>query len=189
MRRLDRPRGGTLLWTLKRTLIGLRWPGLLGLVLAVLAFGFYVLGVRPLHERAAALESQAKALAAELGTRGPMAPPPTQRSQLSNFYAFFPVIESIPDLLGKVQRAARDNGLRLEKGEYRLSQERGFALARYQVTFPMRGTYPQVRGFVNDVLDALPAAALEDLTLNRESADDPMLEARVRFALFLGAQE
>jgi Tfp pilus assembly protein PilO len=91
-------------------------------------------------------------------------------------------------MLGKVQAAARANDLQLEKGEYRLSQERDFALARYQVTLPLRGSYPQVRGFVNDVLDAVPAAALEDLALKREAADDPMLEARVRFTLFLGAQ-
>jgi hypothetical protein len=180
-------RKGAAGWALKRTLIGLRWPGLLGLALAVCAAAFYLLGVRPLHGRAVALESDASALAAQAGSRGPLAPRPTQRSQLSNFYAFFPAIEALPDLLGKVQRAAHDNGLQLEKGEYRLSEERDFALARYQVTLPLRGTYPQVRGFVNDVLDAVPAAALEDLTRTREAAGDPALEARVRFTLFLGA--
>jgi len=178
-----------LAWTFKRTLIGLRWPGLLGLALTILAIGFYAFGVRPLHARAGILESEAKALAAQLGTRGPVAPRPTQRSQLSNFYAFFPVIESLPELLGNMQAAARANDLQLEKGEYRLSQDRDFPLARYQVTLPVRGTYPQVRGFVNDVLDAVPAVALEDLELKREQASDPQLEARVRFTVFLAVQQ
>jgi hypothetical protein len=181
-------RKGAAAWTFKRALIGLRWPGLLGLVLVVFAAAFYLLGVRPLHSRVIALEAQADALSAQVGRGGAVAPRPTQRSQLSNFFAFFPVVESLPDMLGKVQAAARANGLQLEKGEYRLSQERDFALARYQVTLPLRGSYPQVRGFVNDVLDAVPAAALEDLALKREAADDPTLEARVRFTLFLGAQ-
>jgi Tfp pilus assembly protein PilO len=185
---LTHSRAGALAWTIKRTLIGLRWPGLLGLALVVLAGAFHALGVRPLHTRAAALEAEARTLAAQVGTRGPLAERPTQRSQLSNFYAFFPVIDALPEVLGKVQRAARDNGLQLEKGEYRLAQEREFAVARYQVTLPLRGTYPQVRGFVNDVLDAVPAAALDDLALKREEAGDPTVEARVRFTVFLGAQ-
>jgi Tfp pilus assembly protein PilO len=178
-----------LAWTFKRGLIGLRWPGLLGLTLAIVAIGFYAAGVRPLQARAAGLKSEAETLAEQLGTRGPVAPPPTQRSQLSNFYAFFPVIESLPELLGRVQAAANANHLQLEKGEYRLSQEREFPLARYQVTLPVRGTYPQVRGFVNDVLDAVPAAALEELALKREQASDPEVEARVRFAVFLAVQQ
>jgi hypothetical protein len=179
---------GRLGWTVKRTLIGLRWPGLLGVALLVSSSAFQVLWVQPLQARAVALESQAQALSAQLGARGPAAARPTQRSQLSNFYAFFPAVEAIPELLGKMQIAARDNQLRLEKGEYRLAQEREFPLARYQVTLPVRGTYPQVRAFVNDVLAAVPAVALEELTLKREAAGDPMVEARVRFALFLAVQ-
>jgi hypothetical protein len=41
---------------------------------------------------------------------------------------------------------------------------------------------------LHDVLQAVPSAALEELTLKRESADLPLLEGRVRFVLFLGAQ-
>jgi hypothetical protein len=175
-------------WTLKRTLIGLRWPGLLGLALLIFAGAFHALGVRPLQARAIELESEARALAAKVGTRGPVVERPTQRSQLSNFYAFFPVVEAVPDLLGKMQVAARDNDLQLQKGEYRLTQERDFPLARYQVTFPVRGTYPQVRGFVNEALKLVPAAALDDLTLKREAAGDPQVEARVRFTVFLAVQ-
>jgi Tfp pilus assembly protein PilO len=180
--------GGRLAWSLKRTLIGLRWPGLLGLALLVVAVAFHAVGVRPLQARAVALESEARTLAAKIGTRGSPAERPTQRSQLSNFYAFFPVIAAVPELLGKMQIAARDNGLQLQKGEYRLTQEREFPLARYQVTLPVRGTYPQVRGFVNDVLKLVPAAALDDLTLKREAAGDPQVDARVRFTVFLAVQ-
>jgi Tfp pilus assembly protein PilO len=76
----------------------------------------------------------------------------------------------------------------LEKGEYRLSRESEFRLSRYQMTLPVRGSYTDIRGFVNDVLDAVPAVALEDLTLKREAADDPELEAKVRFLLYLGVE-
>jgi hypothetical protein len=91
-------------------------------------------------------------------------------------------------MLGQIQRAAQRNELTLAKGEYKFSEERDFRLAAYQVTLPVSGGYAQVRGFVNDVLDAVPAAALEELTLKREAIDDDALEARVRFTLFLGRE-
>jgi hypothetical protein len=175
-------------WTVKRALIRLRWPGLIGLVLIVFALAFYVLGSAPMRARIAALEAQRADLAARVGARGPGAQPVTERGQLANFYAFFPLMPAVPDLLGAIEHAAKSNGLRLEKGEYRLSQERGFPLARYQVTLPLQGSYGEVRGFVNAVLDAVPAAALEELALKREEIGEPLVEARVRFVLFLGGE-
>jgi Tfp pilus assembly protein PilO len=94
----------------------------------------------------------------------------------------------VPELLGRINRAAVQNQLLLEKGEYKLSREADFRLARYEVTLPVSGDYARVRGFVNDVLEAVPSAALDELTLKRASIDSPDLEARVRFSLFLGAQ-
>jgi Tfp pilus assembly protein PilO len=177
-----------LAWTVKRGLVKLRWPGLLGLALIAFALAFYAFGGAPLRARLAALEAQRTELAARVGARGAAAQPATQRSQLSNFYAFFPLTRAVPDLLGTIERAAKDNGLRLEKGEYRLSRERSFPLARYQVTLPLQGSYGEVRSFVNAVLDAVPASALEELALKREQIGEPLVEARVRFVLFLGAE-
>lgn len=91
-------------------------------------------------------------------------------------------------MLGDVQVAAAHNGLSLEKGEYRLLRDAQFPLARYQITLPVSGSYAQVRGFVNEVLDRVPSAALEDLTMKRESIGAPQLESRVRLVLFLAGQ-
>lgn len=184
-----RPAGATrFLWRLKRSVLKLRWSGLLGLALMAFAAAFYALAVAPQRTRVAAVEAETAHLSARLSSRGPLPEQVTKRSQLANFYGFFPLAESVPELLGTIERAAQGNGLRLEKGEYRLTREADFPLARYQVTLPLRGSYGDVRGFVNDVLDAVPSAALEELTLKREVIGDPALEARVRFALFLGAQ-
>ena len=177
---------GTLGWTLKRGLLKLRWPGMLGLALLGLALAFYALGVRPVQSRLTALEAERAQLDARLGSRGPSGEPETGSTQLATFYGFFPAATALPELLRTVQRAAEANGLRLDKGEYRLNHEAGFPLARYLVTLPLHGGYAEVRKFVNDVLDTVPAAALEDLTLRREEIGDTQVEARVRFVLFLG---
>jgi Tfp pilus assembly protein PilO len=175
-----------LAWTVKRALIGLRWPGFLGAGLLVLAVGFALFAVEPARERLRALEAQRADLSARDKGKQQRAEPPTQRGQLANFYAFFPLTDAVPEMLGKVQRAAQRNDLMLAKGEYKLSEERDFRLTSYQVTLPVSGGYAQVRGFVNDVLDAVPAAALDELTFKRQAIDDDTLEARVRFTLFLG---
>jgi len=179
---------GGLAWSFKRGLLKLRWPGLLGVLLLLFAAAFYALGVQPTRARVAVLEAERAQLTARLRGRGPAAEPATQGTQLANFYGFFPAAAALPELLRTIQHAAEANGLRLEKGEYRLNHERGFPLARYLVTLPLRGGYGDVRGFVNAVLDTVPAAALEDLTLKREEIDDTEVEARVRFVLFLGVQ-
>lgn len=175
-------------WTVKRQLVNLRWVGALGVALLVVAVGLYAFGIGPAQDRLSALSAERTALAARLGSRDEARAPVTQSSQLSNFYAFFPPTGAVPDLLGSIERAAQDNGLVLLKGEYRLTRDPQFRLTRYQVTLPLRGSYADVRGFVNDVLEDVPAAALEDLTLKREEIGEPDVEARVRFTLFLGVQ-
>jgi hypothetical protein len=175
-------------WTIKRSLVRLRWPGLAGAALLAVAAGMAWFAVQPARERLHALDLQHADLSARTGGAREQAEPPTQRSQLADFYAFFPLTEAVPEMLGKIQRAAQRNDLMLAKGEYKFSEERDFRLATYQVTLPVSGGYAQVRGFVNDVLDAVPAAALEELTLKREASEDDALEARVRFTLYLGRE-
>jgi Tfp pilus assembly protein PilO len=175
-------------WALKRWLLGLRWPGWAGLGLLMFAAALYTGAVRPAKQHLQALDREAAELARKTGGRIAAAEPVTSRSQLSNFYAFFPLTRSLPDVMAQIEHTARAHELMLEKGEYRLSRESEFRLARYQIMLPVRGSYTNIRGFVNDVLDAVPAVALEDLTLKREAADDPELEAKVRFLLYLGAE-
>jgi hypothetical protein len=175
-------------WTIRRWLIRLRWPGLLGLALLVFAAGLSVFAVQSTRHRVLMLNQEAAAMTARLGGRGAAAGPPSGRGQLSNFYAFFPLTANLPELLGRVHRSAQQHGLLLEKGEYKLGREPDFRLARYQVTLPVQGDYADVRGFVNDVLEAVPASALDELALKRETIDVPQLEARVRFTLFLATE-
>jgi Tfp pilus assembly protein PilO len=175
-------------WTIKRLLFKLRWPGIAGLALFGFAIGVLLFGVEASRQRLLALEREAAAVKSQLGKPSGIAGLPTNRSQLSNFYAFFPLTENVPELLSRINRSASENQLKLEKGEYKLARESDFRLARYQITLPVHGDYGALRSFVNNVLEAVPSAALEELTFKRENVDMPELEGRVRFVLFLGAQ-
>jgi len=177
-----------LVWSIKRALVRLRWPGIAGLALIAFTIGLTLFGIQASRQKLISLEREAMSVKAQLGKRSNAPVLTTNRSQLSNFYAFFPLTENVPELLGRINRSAIQHQLVLEKGEYKLARETDFRLARYQVTLPIRGDYGELRSFVNDVLDAVPSAALEELTLKRESAEMPQLEGRVRFVLYLGAQ-
>ena len=175
-------------WAAKRALVKLRWPGLAGLGLILFTVGLAAVTIQSGRQRLIGLNEEVANLSSRLGSRGATTGSASGRSQLSNFYAFFPLTEDLPELLGRIHRAAMQNQLLLKKGEYKFSRETDFHLARYEVTLPVSGDYARVRGFVNDVLQAVPSAALDELTLKRESVDQLELEARVRFSLFLGAQ-
>ena len=176
------------LWSIKRALTRLRWPGIGGLALLLFAAGVAGLSLYSGRQRLHALDDEVASLASRVGQRGAASAAPGSRGQLSNFYAFFPLVENVPELLGRINTAATHNQLLLKKGEYKLDHEADFRLARYQVTLPVSGDYARVRGFVNDVLQAVPSAALDELALKRETAEQPELEARVRFSLFLGEE-
>ena len=105
--------------------------------------------------------------------------------ELNQLYARYAAVVSAGDWDQWPEFFTDDCVYRIQPRE---NHERGFPLARYQVTLPVQGSYGEVRGFVDAVLDAVPAAALEELALKREEIGEPLVEARVRFVLFLGAE-
>jgi hypothetical protein len=128
----------------------------------------------------------------ELGTlrarhmlAGPSGAKPARAEQLAAFYGYFPALETLPDWLARIYEAAQRNGVALEVGDYRMTQEESSRLARYQVTLPVRGGYGQIRAFIADVLNTVPAAALEEVAFKRDRISVPTLEARLRFAVYL----
>jgi len=49
----------------------------------------------------------------------------------------------------------------------------------------VNGKYTQIRQFIADILQKLPALALSDLQIKRENSLSPTVEARMVFVLFL----
>jgi hypothetical protein len=185
---------GRLWWQVRRELSRLGWPGLAGLALLAAAAVLWLGAQRPDENRAGQLRADVADLrarlrsAGEAGEDGRSRPPATRAAQLATFYGFFPVVGSLPDWLAVLNTAAAKNGLVLESGDYALVQARGEQrLARYEMTLPVKGSWPQLRGFVAEVMEQIPAAALEDLALRREAVGTEQVEAKLKFVLWLGA--
>lgn len=81
--------------------------------------------------------------------------------------------------------AAR-HGLTLSQAEYRASYDKPSRVIAYQVSLPVKGTYPAIRQFCEQVLLAIPFAALDEIGFKRDAIGNNTLEAKVRFTLYLG---
>jgi Tfp pilus assembly protein PilO len=175
-------------WRLRRIAGRLGWPGLLGLVLLGGSALFYVAAVRQEQARLQQAERQAAGLRDRIqqAARGGI-PLTGSAAQLSEFYGFF-AGHAATEWLDKIYAAAAKHGLTLEQGEYRTLPDKTGKLMRYQLTLPVKGSYVQIREFVDTVLTEVPVAALEDVGFKRENVGATNLETRVRFTLFLEAR-
>ena len=163
----------------------LGWHGMLGIALLVSVVGFYALALAPqqlriedLQRESVQLRQQAKSAQKDV-PQGP-------EEKLAAFYAFFPPSKDLPDLLEKVFGAAKRQTLALEHGEYRALKENVGSLMRYQFTLPVRGTYPQIRKFVDEALAEVPALALDSIQFERRKIGDATVDAKVKMVVYLG---
>lgn len=106
-------------------------------------------------------------------------------ARLEEFYRFFPAQQTAPDWLEKIHEAAAKQGLQLPQGDYRLVRDNGTHLAAYQVTYPMKGSYLQLRRFLTQVLREVPIASLDDVGLRRDTVGQAEVQATVKLTLHM----
>ena len=177
-----------LLWSLRRQVSAMGWTGVGGMVLIALSLAFAASVIIPLEVRISELKADVEQLRTKLQA-APAAPGAVGAGDaLANFYAFFPPLGSTTEWLQRIFGLAEAQGLRLEAGEYKLRREKDFRLARYELTLPVRGGYPQIREFVSQVLTEVPASSLDELSLRREDPGSTTVEARIRLTLHLAGE-
>ena len=154
--------------------------GVLGIGVLLFCGLFYFSGVRPLERE---VEAQ-KTAAERLKTRSPVQLVTTRdrAEELRRFYTLFPTVDQLPKELDRMYAIARAADLQVHQGEYRL-EARGNGLVAYRVTFPIRGTYGQIREFIGTTLKDISIASLDALRFERKKAGDPHLEAQLRFTI------
>jgi len=105
--------------------------------------------------------------------------------RLAQFQAALGTRANLDQHMRKVYETARKRNLDLEVGEYRLVTDVAGGFQRYQIELPIDGPFSGIQSFSQQVLLQLPFAALESMTFQRESIDAPVVEAQLRFVLFL----
>ena len=160
--------------------------GVLGVGVLLACIGFYLSAIAP-----AARELAAQRIAAErMQSRVPYQPVKARgrAEELQRFYNLFPPVEQLTDELARLYALARESKLELNRGEYRLEQP-ATGLWSYRVALPMRGTYPQIRGFLAAVLKSMPIASVDGLRFERKKVGETLLDAQIRLTLHFRPHE
>lgn len=180
----------------RRTLGRLRWAfrlwaarigplGRLGLGFAALGAVLYLAAVLPSQSDVArgqeAVSSLQDKIRREVEKSVPMSSGPAE--ELDRFYTFIPPDSSVSTALRKVYRISAEQGLQLEQAEYRVAAEGQGRLFRYEVAFPVLGTYPQIRLFLRRVSAEIPSAVPGKV--NFEYQDEKSGQVRARISLLL----
>lgn len=174
-------------WRIGAALKGSGWPVAVGLALLCFAAAFRLSAFDALVQEREALQRQATEARARFAIvkAHPEKVKPGSADQLRRYYQFFPSFAALPELLGRIRGCAVSVSLPLDLGEYLLTTEKGSPIARYQLTFPVKGGYPNIRAFIREVLSQVPASSLDDVAFTRDAVASDTVSARIRLTLYL----
>jgi hypothetical protein len=161
------------------------WPALAGIALIALALAGQYFGVDQTIEQIVVLREKQSTLR----QRQASLPNPDEaaRVQAAAFYAGLPDGSDARDAVALIHRSAAEHGVKLATGEYRLVREGSARALRYQITLPARASYVQIRAWHADMMNALPALALDEISFRRDDTGIATVEARLRLSLFMRA--
>ena len=159
-------------------------PGVAGLGLALFCTSFYFGSFAPTQEKLDALElEQAQLLKLPVANadnaervRTAMRTAPSEP---------LPSINEIPELLKKLNDSAAKHGVTSERASYLLTDKDG--QHRIEISLPLKGSYPFLRAYLRDALTLAPQSSLDEVSLQRTQASDPLIDANTRISYYLAA--
>jgi len=172
---------------LRTRLDALGIAGVVGLGLLVFDAAMFASSVLPSYGETDRLKAQlALQKRDDKGIPGGMLDMASRSSkELEQFSRYLPTLGEAPAWLMKIHAIAAQNGLQLDSGEYRLTQDPDSNVMRYQIVLPLHGSYVQARLFIAQALDEVPPLTLEEVAIKRASAGDRNTETSVRFVMYL----
>jgi len=161
-------------------------PVWIACALGAAALAIYALATVPLNariEERAREHAQVQHAAIESGiTRLPEKTLIEERLEV--FVATLGEKSMLTAFVSTVFEQAGKHDLALAQAEYKLEFDKVGEYHTYQMTLPVRGAYPRLRGFVDATLAQIPSAALEDVDFTRDGIGATQAEARLRFVFF-----
>ena len=158
--------------------------GLLSLLALAATVAFSIAYVRPLDARKAQLERQADARTSLTVTNIVRVAATSPSRQMDDFYRFFERSQRTDEWLAKLYGIGTAAGLQLRAGTYRLDETRQ-RFDRYQVQLPVRGSYAQIRTFLEAALAEIPVMSLDQVSFRRKAVNETAVEAEIILTLHL----
>jgi hypothetical protein len=153
--------------------------GLAGAALILSAGVFFFSAVLPQYARISALRGEILQAQHNVGSDA------TPHVRMNRFVDNLPRRSALPQIAGEIFKLAAAAGVTLDRGRYELAPLHSGHLARYRMTFPIKGRYPAIRHFIDTTLTAVPSAAVEGLRIERKTAGDDSVEAELGFTVFV----
>lgn len=91
--------------------------------------------------------------------------------------------KEIPQWLGQMQDAASEHQLYIPGIQYQPDTTKGYF--QYRIKLTLTGAYPQVRGFLNQILGTIPGLTLDRLRIGREEIGMQEVDATLQLSLFV----
>ncbi len=158
------------------------------LVAGALAWG---VGIPYLTKRLAVQQSKLLLLQKTTDSAPPPVAPakvPVAQLRLREFYAALGEQHYPEQQIKTLFAIAAKNGLVLSQAEYKATYDSNGRFHTYRIQFPLRGQYPVIRQFCEQVLLAIPFASLDDISFKREAITNPQLETKLSFTLYLNTE-
>jgi Tfp pilus assembly protein PilO len=95
-----------------------------------------------------------------------------------------PARSDIPQMLGQLLQRADDAQLSIDTAKYEIAATKAGSVVRYRLSFPVDGSYPQIRKFIDSVLVSMPAVAVDEIAISRKSVGDNTVEAQLQMTIF-----
>lgn len=171
---------------LQRLLQMLGAAGVLGLGVLTVCVAFYYSAVAPAEREVHAQDAAAE----RFKSRSPVqtvAAGTSISADLWRFQSLFPQVGRLADELERVYSMGRNVELELQQAEGRL-EARDSGLTAYRVTLPIRGSYPQIREFINTVLKEMPIASIDALRFERKKIGETQLDAQIQITIHFRSQ-
>ena len=187
-----------LFWRMRQIVKKLGLFGLLGLAILLGCGLFYASKIMPIYNQILQNNENLQLVKLSNNEQNKLpipinnAPQQVTKDDIAAFYARFPNGASLPKWLSLINETAVKQGLRLNRGDYKLTQikaspinSKSGQLSRYEILLPVTGQYSQIRQFIAQVLYELPALALSEMQIKRENTLTPTVDARLVFVLML----
>jgi len=140
-----------------------------------------------LPQRAAQARVMAQPLPtpASLLAQQPVAAPPSANQNLADFYAVLGEKRHAEQQVRTLFDLAAKSGLALNQGEYKSAYDKASRVSTYQIVLPVKGGYQPLWQFAMQGLRDMPFASLDEVSFRRDAIAEPVVEARLRFTLYL----
>ena len=127
----------------------------------------------------------------QLPARSTLAISPVQSSVSTPAHSLqqWPSEDEADRISGEILAQADAMGMIFERAEFQSIAIEHTTLQIQRIKLPLKGDYPQVRQFLNRVLQAYPSLALSQFKLQRSDVMQTGIEAYVEFSLYTRKRE